>query len=195
MTSASPSLFTICGLEELGQHSARGVTHVLSILDPDCPEPPDFGSYDPHHRTTFYFHDVIAPGPNLTQPQREDVAAILDFGQSLAAELGGREDVHLLVHCHLGVSRSTAAVAMLLAQSQVDEDTAFARVLDVRRQAWPNSLMVAFADELLGLDGRLCAALGKVYARQLQKLPDLAHFMRSCGRGREIDMALEAEPA
>ena len=35
------SLLTICGLEELGHHSARGVTHVLSILDPDWAEPAD----------------------------------------------------------------------------------------------------------------------------------------------------------
>ena len=33
------SLLTICGLDELASHSTRGVTHVLSILDPDWPEP------------------------------------------------------------------------------------------------------------------------------------------------------------
>ena len=30
-------LLTICGLEELDYHGARGVTHVLCILDPDWP--------------------------------------------------------------------------------------------------------------------------------------------------------------
>jgi hypothetical protein len=31
---------TICGIPELGEHCAAGVTHVLSILDPDWPDPP-----------------------------------------------------------------------------------------------------------------------------------------------------------
>jgi len=30
---------TICGLDELDRHGARGVTHVLSILDPGWPAP------------------------------------------------------------------------------------------------------------------------------------------------------------
>src|SRR4051812_34857716 len=42
----SVSLLTICGLEELASHSTRGVTHILSILDPDWPEPDAFRAYD-----------------------------------------------------------------------------------------------------------------------------------------------------
>ena len=37
MTAASISLLTDCGLEELESHSARAVTHVLSILAPQWP--------------------------------------------------------------------------------------------------------------------------------------------------------------
>ena len=33
------SALTVCGLDELDRHSGRGVTHVLSILDPEWPEP------------------------------------------------------------------------------------------------------------------------------------------------------------
>ena len=39
MNSVFVSLLTICGLDELASHSTQGVTHVLSILDPDWPEP------------------------------------------------------------------------------------------------------------------------------------------------------------
>jgi len=195
MRPAPLSLVTICGLEELGDHSARGVTHVLSILDPDWPEPEDFWSYDPHHRTTLHFHDVIGPGPSLVLPRREHVAAILDFGRALAADTSAQDDAHLLVHCHMGVSRSSAAVAMLLAQAHAgeDEDGIFARVLEVRAQAWPNSLMIAFADELLGRDGRLTAALARLYAAQLGKRPAIERFMRQHDRSHEIDMARAAE--
>lgn len=189
------SLFTICGLEELGHHSERGVTHVLSLLDPDWPEPQDFHSYDDHHRTTLHFHDVIGRGPNLVVPQRDHVEKILAFGRTMGADMGGRDaDAHLLVHCHMGISRSTAAVAMLLAQAHADEDEAaiYARLGAARPQAWPNSLMIGFADELMRRDGRLIDALADFYARQLHKKPEIEDFMRKHGRGREIDMALQA---
>jgi hypothetical protein len=45
---------TICGLAELGEHGARDVTHVLSIIDPDHPDPTDFAGYGRrHHRLTL----------------------------------------------------------------------------------------------------------------------------------------------
>ena len=61
MQPVSISLLTICGLEELELHSARSVTHVLSILDPEWPDPEAFLGYDPHHRTILRFHDAIEP--------------------------------------------------------------------------------------------------------------------------------------
>jgi len=59
------SALTICGRDELDYQSAQGVTHVLSILDPDWPEPPAFRAYDPHLRTTLYFHDAIEAAPRI----------------------------------------------------------------------------------------------------------------------------------
>jgi predicted protein tyrosine phosphatase len=196
MNPVAFSLFTICGLSELEYHRARGITHVLSILDPDWPEPEAFWAYDPHHRTTLHFHDVIEPGPGLILPAPEHVEAVLTFGQSLANGAGGQDEAHLLVHCHMGVSRSTAAMATLLAQlhPEEDEDHIFARLLEVRPQAWPNSRMIGFADDLLGRQGRLTAALARLYARHLAKCPEMARFMRVNGRAREVEMALAARP-
>ena len=99
------SLLTICGLEESASHSTRGVTHILSILDPDWPEPDAFRAYDPHHRTTLQFHDAIEPAPGIILQQVDDIEAILAFGRSLAQEAAAREDRRLLVHCHMGRHR------------------------------------------------------------------------------------------
>jgi predicted protein tyrosine phosphatase len=185
------SLLTICGLAELDDHRSRGITHVLSILDPDWPEPDAFWTYDPHHRTTLHFHDVIEPGPGLILPAPAHVDAILQFGHSLANGAGAAAGTHLLVHCHMGVSRSTAAMAILLAQRhpREDEERIFARLLEIRPQAWPNSRMIGFADEALEREGRLTAALGRLYARQLERRPETARFMQENGRAREVDMA------
>ena len=44
------SLLTVCGIAELPEHDMRGVTDVLSILDPDMPEPHAFGAWPAHRR-------------------------------------------------------------------------------------------------------------------------------------------------
>lgn len=195
MRTITTSLLTICGLEELDHHSSRGVTHVLSILDPQWPEPSAFAAYDPHHRTTLHFHDVVEPGPDLVLPEREHVEAILEFGTGMATEASLNRDPHLLVHCHMGVSRSTAAMAILMAHlnRSESEEAIFTRLLELRPQAWPNSRMIDFADDLLDRKGRLLASLGRLYARQLANRPETELFMRSHGRAQEVEMARQSD--
>ncbi|GJD52046.1 hypothetical protein OPKNFCMD_4808 [Methylobacterium crusticola] len=185
------SLHTVCGLEELGHHSTRGVTHVLSILDPAWPEPEAFGTYDTHHRTTLRFHDIIDPAAGQVLPEPHDVEAILRFGRDLVAETA-RSKTHLLIHCHAGISRSTAAMTMLLAQAHkdLDAEAVVARVHDLREKAWPNARMIAFADEALGRRGTLSEAVRRLHALQLRVRPQLDALMRGLGRGREVDAAL-----
>jgi predicted protein tyrosine phosphatase len=91
----------------------------------------------------------------------------------------------------MGISRSTAAMATLLAQlhPEENEDRIFARILEIRPQAWPNCVMIGFADDLLERGGRLTAALGRLYARQLAERPEMELHMRENGRAREVDMA------
>ncbi len=187
MKSPAHSTLTVCGLDELDGHSARGVTHVLSILDPGWPEPEAFLAFDPHFRATFHFHDAIEPAPGVVPPEKEDVGAILAFGREV-----GDDVRHLLIHCHMGLSRSTAAMLMILAQAlpAETEDAVVERLVQIRPQAWPNSRMIAFADVLLGRDGRLEFAVAGIYARHLAKHPDLAETMRHLNRGREVELGL-----
>ncbi len=85
-------------------------------------------------------------------------------------------------------------MTMLMAQSNPEEreERIFSQLLKLRPQAWPNSLMVEFADKQLGRRGRLITALGGLYAEQLAKRPETEHFMRTHGRRREIDMAWQS---
>lgn len=185
------SVLTICGIDEIPEHGPRAVTHVLSLLDPNWPQLAGFEAYGAHRRTTLNFHDVIDPGPGLTLPTKEHVAEILNFGGQLAAEVEGQGERHLLVHCHMGISRSTAAMVSLLAQidPQESEDRLFERVRQIRPQAWPNSLMIGYADDLLGRQGRLVAALRRHYGTQVRERPQFVDWMRRLGRDRELDMA------
>jgi predicted protein tyrosine phosphatase len=185
-----PSVFsalTVCGLEELDYHSARDVTHVLSILDPNWPEPPAFWAFAPHLRMTLHFHDAIEPAPEIVLPQAADVQSILAFGRDLGDDVG-----HLLIHCHAGISRSTAAMLMILAQAFPGEDEGeiVERLLRIRAQAWPNARMIGFADEFLGRRGRLMAATNRIYARHLAARPEFADVMRGLGRTSEVEAGL-----
>jgi predicted protein tyrosine phosphatase len=196
MKRASISLLTVCGLEELDGHRGSGVTHVLSILDPGTPDPESFSRYDPHHRTTLRFHDIVVPMPNMILPERSHVEEIVAFGEELVED--ARDGAgHLLIHCHMGISRSTAAMTTMLATAYPDEsaDGIVARLTAIRPQAWPNARMIGFADDLLGRGGTLSEAVRLLHARQIAEKPHLADTMRRLGRAIEVDRAVGAVAA
>ncbi len=186
-------MLSICGLEELEQHVGLPVTHALSILDPDYPDPPLFGGFQGLTRTVLRFHDAIEGLPGQILPQRAHVEEILSFGAGLKAAAEGA-GAHLLVHCHAGISRSTAAMTTLLAQLSPERsaDDILQHVVDIRAKAWPNLRMIESADDLLNRKGTLVAASARLYAVQLERFPNIAEFMRNNGRSREVDMAAQA---
>jgi len=175
---------TICGLGELALHRDAGVSHVLSIIDPGTPEPEVFALFQRHRRQTLYFDDLLFETAGLQAPQEEDVEALLAIGEELAR---AGDVTHLLIHCHAGVSRSTAAAALLMAQHNPGRETdAFLALLDLRPQAWPNTRMVDIADLLLERHGALKAGL-KAYRRAvLRSRPHLAEFITNVGRAHEL---------
>jgi predicted protein tyrosine phosphatase len=81
---------------------------------------------------------------------------------------------------------------MILAQAfpHDKEDAIVDRLIEIRPQSWPNSRMIAFADELLGRDGRLSVAIARIYARHLATHPELAEAMRQANRGKEVELGL-----
>lgn len=184
----SPFKITICGIDELIDHSAARVTHVLSILDPGTPEPAAFGSYGEHARLELRFHDVIEEHvAGYDSPQPHHIEELLAFGRDLIGEPEGT--AHLLVHCHMGISRSTAAAALLLAEARPEwsAQQVMARIADVRAKAWPNLRMVELGDAMLGRNGDLVRAVRARHRQLATALRQVADFMRDTGRSRELD--------
>ena len=176
---------TVCGLDEIAGFSAAGVTHVLSIADPGTPAETYFDGFAAHRRLDLRFHDIIDELPGHIFPTPDHVASILEFGEAMAAE--GESLRHLLVHCHMGVSRSTAAMLMLIAQRDPgQEEKAVARLAAIRPQAWPNTVMIDYAEAQLGTQGRLREALRPQYRRVAVEQPELMALLRRVGRTREI---------
>ena len=177
---------TVCGLDELEGPRAASPTS-YPFLTRNGQIPAAFSAFDRRRRATLRFHDAIEPAPGVVLPQKAHVEEILAFGRDI-----GDDVAHLLIHCHAGVSRSTAAMAMILAQAfpHDKEDVIVDRLMRIRPQSWPNSRMIAFADELLGRDGRLNVAVARIYARHLAKRPELSEIMRQANRGKEVELGL-----
>jgi predicted protein tyrosine phosphatase len=185
-----PFRITVCGLDELAGHCEARVSHVLSILDPEWPVPEVFGTFGEHEKLELRFHDVIEEGPGLVVPTAIHIEQLLAFGRGLGREPA--TDAHLLVHCHAGVSRSSASMALLIAQAMPDRsgDAIFADILGIRPQIWPNLRIVEMGDRTLRRNGDLVAAAQGVYRLQISQKPHLVEQFRSGGRAREVEAAL-----
>ena len=189
MTQPLPFKITICGLTELRLHRAAKVSHVLSILDPAYPVPEAFTDYGAHKKLELRFHDIIQAHGAQELPQLAHVEQVLEFGADLAA------DAHLLVHCHMGISRSTASTALLVAQAapEMPAEDIFNELLKIRPQIWPNLRIIEMGDAKLGRGGTMISALRNLYRIQIERNPNWIDEIRGEGRGREINLALGAE--
>jgi len=63
----------------------------------------------------------------------------------------------------------------------------------IRPLARANSVLIAFADDVLGRDGELSEGLRGHYAHQKHFRPDLAEWIIELGRKRELELARDSE--
>jgi predicted protein tyrosine phosphatase len=125
------------------------VDHVLTLVSPDAENPPPSAP-----RTLLRFNDIVEARPGLVMPSAADIAAILAL----------RETPTLLIHCHAGVSRSTAAAYILACavRPKGEEAILAAQLRAASPEATPNILMVALADAALERGGAMSAAVAGI---------------------------------
>ena len=159
----------VCGMEELPRVAPDfGPTHAVTLLDPTNSRPPIAGLDEDRHLFVGV-HDIPEPRPEHEHPRAHHVEALLAFGEGLRPAVESSE-VRLLIHCWAGVSRSTAAAFALKCQlTGLAERDALLTIHSVRRQMWPNELIVALADDALGRRGRMRRALADW--RRNQEMP------------------------
>ena len=89
-------------------------------------------------------------------PTEEDVRALIATARTLHGRTG-----RVIAHCQAGISRSSAAAVILytVILGPGGETEAVTRVRQQREIASPNRKMIAIADRLLGLEGKLIAAV------------------------------------
>ena len=154
------SAIHICSLRLVDSVAADvGPSHVLSLLGGITPFPATPAGVDPANHMKLILADISAHEPGMITPAADHLQDIIAFGERWAAESGGTRP--LLVHCFAGISRSTAsALTIACAIRPKVPEHAFADALRaVSPSAHPNSLMIEHADNLLGRQGRLSAAV------------------------------------
>ncbi|MDF2096275.1 tyrosine phosphatase family protein [Aquibaculum arenosum] len=185
-------LLRVCGLHELEGHCADRPSHLVSILDPGTERSPHLDGFATTEIHQFDFHDVIDPTRVDRPPTEADVEELLGIGERAFPDARALETGSgcLLIHCYMGISRSTAALTiMLAARHRGPEAELFDFVRQVRPQAWPNLLMIRYADGLMGREGRLEKALAEHYRFQAAERPDLAEAIGRLGRDEELRLA------
>jgi len=153
----------VCGLDELRVAPLSSADRVVSILDPGAPMPHELRSIDAPVLVLRF--DDVADARDAAAPRAAHVRELLAF------DAGAHEDERLVVHCGAGISRSTGALAVLLAarHPDLDDDDIFASIRQIRPIAWPNSLVVSLGDELLRRRGALMSALQRHYEIQARE--------------------------
>lgn len=163
-------------------------THMIGILDPQMPEPDIYG----HQREArisllLRFLDIEAAEPH--GPAADHVDQIIGFIDRVCTE-SRRAPARLLIHCHAGVSRSTASAYLARARELgLDRaDEAFRDLLRITVHPWPNRRLVQLADEVLSAGGRLLAPLDAYRRANLPRFGEMmAYHQARIGPGSDED--------
>ena len=151
---------SVLGIDDISDDLPDKVSHAVSLVDPSSGLPHSLRSVSVEHRLVLQVHDALDSTDGRRAPTREDVLELCRY----ADEIDRRHLSHLLVHCHMGRSRSAAAAAILLVRlCHIPPSEAFKRVRAVRDPVWPNWTMIEHGDDVLGCDGNMLLACETLY--------------------------------
>ncbi len=126
---------------------------VISLLSGD-ESVPRFEGVAPERHLSLYVERETC-GKTISAAARERAAEIVEFIRQW------KGDGDILIHCNRGVARSTAAAFIIMCmRAPKEKETALAeRLRKAAPYADPCPLLVSYADELLGREGRMIEAI------------------------------------
>ncbi len=157
-----PRIYVSCYRDMPDHVKTLQPTHLVSVIGPNevsepdgLPPTPESIASEKHLKLSV--HDIWVDDAAQILPGEHHIERLVAFGRSWD------RDEPLLVHCLAGVSRSTAAALTLLVMGSPGRERDAAQLLRERApHAEPNRLMIAIADEMLGLDGVLIEAVREI---------------------------------
>lgn len=129
-------------------------SHLVSLINDGTPvERPE--SILPDRHLFLGMNDIVSPMDGMVLPSERHVRDYVDF------VTGWEREQPMVVHCFAGISRSTAAafIAACALAPERDEDEIARKLRAASPIATPNARLVAIADEILGRNGRMSAAV------------------------------------
>lgn len=129
-------------------------SHIVTLLSPEhMIQTPD--GFDPARHLRLGVNDIAENWMGEAPPAENHVATLIEFGRSWDAS------APMLVHCWAGVSRSMAAAYTVLCdRAGPGSEMEIAQAIRARApHAYPNRLIVRLADQKLGREGRMIAAV------------------------------------
>lgn len=152
-----PKLY-VCSLSHLPETvAACGASHVVTLINVGTPVVRP-ASIAPDNHLFIGVSDITAPMVDHVLPERAHVEQLIAFVRAW-----GRAQP-LVLHCYAGISRSTAAayIAVCALRPERDEAELAQALRAASPSATPNARLVAVADEILGRDGRMIAAIAAI---------------------------------
>ncbi|ACL61465.1 tyrosine phosphatase family protein [Methylobacterium nodulans] len=152
-----PKLY-VCSLSHLPETvAACGASHVVTLINVGTPVVRP-ASIAPDNHLFIGVSDITAPMVDHVLPERTHVEQLIAFVRAW-----GRAQP-LVLHCYAGISRSTAAayIAVCALRPERDEAELAQALRAASPSATPNARLVAVADEILGRDGRMIAAIAAI---------------------------------
>jgi predicted protein tyrosine phosphatase len=153
--TGSSAMIHVCSLARLHETVAgTGARHIVSLLGDEAHviRP---AQITPENHLWLRLHDISAPLDGYIMPGEQQVADLIRFVRTWDRR------TPLVVHCYMGISRSTAsAYASVCALSPHRDEADIAQALrHASPTATPNIRIVSLADKLLGRNGRMIAAV------------------------------------
>lgn len=145
----------VCSLALLHETvKTTGASHVVTLISRDIEVERPRGIRADNH-LWLEMHDISTPLDGYILPQMRHVEELLSFVQQWDRAQP------MVVHCHAGISRSSAAAfvaACALAPQRDERDIALA-MRQASPTALPNPRIVSLADQVLSRKGRMVTAI------------------------------------
>tara|TARA_B100000579_G_scaffold17589_1_gene12390 strand:+ start:4806 stop:5312 length:507 start_codon:yes stop_codon:yes gene_type:complete len=144
----------ICGLADIENcvnkyNPDKMLTIINKNFSPDTPT----GIEESRH-IKMLIDDISEPRDGFVLPEKHHAQSLLDFTDDWDT------NKPLLVHCHMGISRSTATSLGVAAKFDPDNiELIIEKLKEIAPHASPNKLMTQYYDEILNLNNRLYSSL------------------------------------
>lgn len=157
----------IAGLDELSEELISSVSHVVSLVDPGTVLPASLESIIGANRLRIDVHDAFAEDRDKVAPSPATIENLIGYANKFEVS----DLSQLLVHCHMGRSRSPAAAAIILVALGCSPVSVFHKIYMSRKPIWPNWSMVELGDQALGCNKELMCACEEIYNRTRLEFP------------------------